>query len=131
MKNLQLGPSLKVADNDTDHFLEFLQEHINHLCWLIAQPETRLFHPNFLRVAIVTKHALIDFARILKGRRSTREQFYRGGPVERDNVLLNELKKELVCSGLAAGRKVMVETPKAGCFLRVVHTTRERKEQRP
>jgi len=105
MRNKHLCPELKYSDDDEEHFQEFLQERINRLCWLVNDPVVKERRRNFLRVAIVTKHALIDFSRILKGRRSARKGFIHSGPAARDNVLLQQLRNELVSSGIAAGRR--------------------------
>jgi len=105
MKNMYFDKGLKISDNDTEHFLEFLQERIDRLSWLIKCPEIQQKHRNFLRVAIVTKHALIDFARILKGRRSALESFYRGEQLQRESFLIQQLRNELVSSGLAQARR--------------------------
>jgi len=105
MRNKHLCPELKYSDDDEEHFQEFLQERINRLCWLVNDPVVKERRRNFLRVAIVTKHALIDFSRILKGRRSALESFYRGEQLQRESFLIQQLRNELVSSGLAQARR--------------------------
>jgi len=89
-----------LEDQEKLPFETYLQNKINRLCYLIAQPHVKQNHKNFLRVAIVTKHTLIDFARILKGRRSAQESLWKGGPNERNNALMIALKQELIGCGL-------------------------------
>lgn len=91
--------------NDTTPFLEYLQYHIDRLCGQIEILDKIPGNNNYRRVAIVTKHALIDFSRILKGRKSAQEKLYRGGPAERQTQLLADLRQELIGCGLRPPKK--------------------------
>jgi hypothetical protein len=97
----------RITSDELDEmpFEKYLQQKIDRLCWLIKCPSVIANNRNFLRVAIVTKHALIDFARILKGRRSAKESLWKGGPNERNNALMMALKQELIGCGLRPPEK--------------------------
>ena len=105
MKHRNDDCAIHPNDAGNDDFMGYLQDKINRLSWLIQTPEVKTHHRNFLRVAIVTKHALIDFARILKGRPSAQESLWKGGPCERQKALMIELQRELIGAGLRLDRK--------------------------